>query len=281
MIFVYFVSILAGISSGVTESINKSITEKKYSSFSYFFLQLSLNGLLFLIPFLLFGSFPKLSIVYLYIFLAVLATFLGNLSLIKAYKTEDISNITILLQSSLLVTFTSGIVFLHEKINMINIVGFLAIICGILIIFYEGKKLRLSFGLFLALVVGLSFGISAVFQKLALSLVDPLSFVFIFDFFIVSILLFIPKTYKDIKTIFGKYKKKIILSRFTAVSAFYLLLWTYQRSKIAVANVNFTTVFLLSSVLIGILFLGERKNISKKLAGSLLCVLGIILLNFF
>jgi len=64
MIFVYFVSILAGILWGTTESINKNITEKQYSSFSYFLIQMSLNLLLYTIPFIMFGTIPRQPIVY-------------------------------------------------------------------------------------------------------------------------------------------------------------------------------------------------------------------------
>lgn len=37
----------------------------------------------------------------------------------------------------------------------------------------------------------------------------------------------------------------------------------------------------ITAFLIGIGILGEKKNITKKITGSLFCILGIILLNFF
>lgn len=67
MIFVYLVSIVSGILAGITESINKNITEKKYSAFSYFFLQTILLQLIYIVPFVLFGSFPREPIAYIYI----------------------------------------------------------------------------------------------------------------------------------------------------------------------------------------------------------------------
>jgi drug/metabolite transporter (DMT)-like permease len=281
MIFVYLISILAGILWGVTESINKNITEKKYSAFSYFFLQMSLNLLLYTIPFIMFGSIPREPFVYFYLIIPVIFIFLSNLFLIKAYKTEDISNISILSRSSLVITFISGILFLHEKITYWKILGLLAIIAGVLIIFYEGKKIKPTAGFLFALGSGILMGAMAYFRKLVLTYVNPITVVFSGQLLMTITLLLIPKSYRDLKPIFSKYKKKIIISRITAVAGFYLIIWTFSKGNISIANTNYETAFLLSTAFIGILFLHERKNIIKKLVGSLLCALGIILLNFF
>ena len=154
MIFIYLVSLLAGTLWGITESINKNITEKKYSAFSYFLLQIGLNLILYTGPFILYGSFVKEPIAYFYLFTPTLFIFLGNLFLIKAYKTEDISNINILSRSSLIIAFLSGIFFLHEKITFLNILGLLAILGFWLFNYlkspegeelYDRSKLRMPF----------------------------------------------------------------------------------------------------------------------------------------
>ncbi len=281
MILAYFAAIISGTLYGLTESINKNITEEKYSSFSYFFLQIFLNFLIFLPIFLLFGSIPRDLNVYLYVVIPVTCTFFGNLFLIKAYKTEDISNINILSRSSLIITFLSGIFLLSETITIEKILGVAAIVFGILVIFYEGKRLKVSFALLLALLSGILTGLNAYFDKKALAFFNPISFIFFANLFLTILLFSIPQSYRDIKKIFTKYKKKIIISRFTSVLAFYLIIWAFQKGAISIANTNFETAFLLSGVIIGIIFLGEKKNIAKKLAGSALCTLGIILLNFF
>ncbi|OGG19122.1 hypothetical protein A3D78_04575 [Candidatus Gottesmanbacteria bacterium RIFCSPHIGHO2_02_FULL_39_14] len=280
MIFIYLVALLAGTLWGITESINKNITEKKYSAFSYFLLQIGLNLILYTGPFILYGSFVKEPIAYFYLFTPTLFIFLGNLFLIKAYKTEDISNINILSRSSLIIVFLSGILFLHEKITYLNTIGILSIISGILVIFYEGKKLNPSTGFYLALASGILMGALAYFRKLALFYFNPITVVFLSQLSLVIILLLIPQSYQDLKPIFTKYKKKIILSRFTAVTGFYLINWAFAKGNISIANTNYETAFLLSTSFMGITFMGERKHIAKKLIGSLLCIFGIILLNF-
>ncbi len=281
MIFVYLVALLAGIFWGITESLNKSITEKRYSTFSYFFIQMSSNLLLYTIPFIMFGSIPKEPIVYLYLIIPVLFIFLGNLFLIKAYKTEDISNINILSRSGLIITFLSGTLLLHEKVSCWNILGILAIILGILVIFYEGKKIKPSTGFLLALGSGIMMGAMAYFRKLVLFYVNPITVVFSSQLLMTIVLLFIPKSYRDLKPILSKYKWKVILSRFTAVSGFYLIIWSFSQGNISIANTNYETAFLLSTAFIGIIILKERGKWGKKIIGSIFCILGIILLNFF
>ncbi|MBM3284048.1 DMT family transporter [Candidatus Gottesmanbacteria bacterium] len=281
MIFVYFVSFLAGILWGTTESINKNITEKQYSSFSYFLIQMSLNLLLYAIPFIMFGTIPRQPIVYFYLIVPVIFILLGNLFLIKAYKTEDISNINILSRSSLIITFLTGVFLLHEKVSVWNIAGIVIIVLGMLTISYEGKRIKPSIGFLLALASGVLMGALAYFRKLALYYINPISVVFSGQLFMTIILLLIPKSYQDVKPIWTKYKKRIILSRFTAVSGFYLINWSFSQGNISIANTNYETAFLLSTLLIGIWILHEKKNTRKKLIGSFLCILGIILLNFF
>lgn len=281
MIFVYIVALLAGILWGITESINKSITEKRYSAFSYFFIQMSSNLLLYTIPFIMFGSIPKEPIAYIYLIIPVVFIFLGNLFLIKAYKTEDISNINILSRSGLIITFLSGTLLLHEKVSYWNILGISAIIIGILVIFYEGKKIKPSTGFLLALGSGIMMGAMGYFRKLVLFYVNPITVVFSSQLLMTIVLLFIPKSYRDLKPILSKYKLKVILSRFTAVSGFYLIIWSFSQGNISIANTNYETAFLLSTAFIGIILMKERGKWGKKIVGSIFCILGIILLNFF
>lgn len=281
MIFVYLIALLAGVLWGITESINKNITEKRYSAFSYFFIQMSSNLILYTIPFFIFGSIPKEPIVYIYLIIPVVFIFLGNLFLIKAYKTEDISNINILSRSGLIITFLSGTFLLHEKVSYWNILGILAIILGILVIFYEGKKIKPSTGFLLALVSGIMMGAMAYFRKLVLYYVNPITVVFSSQLLMTLILLFIPKSYRDLKPILSKYKWKVILSRLTAVSGFYLVIWSFSKGNISIANTNYETAFLLSTAFIGIILMKERGKWGKKIIGSIYCILGIILLNFF
>lgn len=281
MIFVYLVALASGILSGIGEILNKNITEKKYSVFSYAFIQWAGALVLYAIPFFLWGSFPREFMAYVYLGIVVAVVLVGNIALIKAYKTEDISNINILSQVSLVIPFLMGTVFLHETVNVYKVLGIVSIILGVIVIFSEGKKIHLAPAYLLALVAGISFGITGYFNKLTLVYMNPLSLLFIYNLAETILLLFLPKTLKDVKPILKKYKWKILISRLAVVTGFYFLIWSIQLGSISVVNVNFETSLLLSTVFIGIILLNEKRNVAKKMAGSLLCAIGIILLNFF
>lgn len=227
------------------------------------------------------GAIPTEYIAYVYLGIVIAVVLVGNIALIKAYKTEDISNINILSQVGLIVSFLMGTIFLHESVNFYKILGIVSVIIGVIVIFYEGKKIHLSPAYLLALVAGTGFGISGYFNKLALAYMSPLFLVFIYNLVESIILLFIPKTLNDLKPILKKYKWQILLSRLAVVIGTYFLLWSIQLGSISVVNTNYETSLLLSTVVIGIIFLNEKRNIIQKIAGSLLCTLGIILLNFF
>lgn len=281
MIFVYLVSILAGLLLGISESINKNITEEKYSVFSYFFIQIAGNFIIYLVPFLFYAVFPHDLTGYIYVLIIVVLIFFANASIIKAYKSEDISSVNIISRISLVIGFLSGVILLHETINLFNITGVVLIILGILTIFYERKLTKPSAGSLYAFSSGVLYGFIAYFVKLALGYFNIPTYLVIYSILTLILLSFIPKTFKDIKPILTKYKNKIILSRIIAASVFYLIVWSFQKGNISIVNTNYETAFLLSGVFVGIIVLNEKKNIAKKLAGSLLCILGIILLNFF
>lgn len=281
MILVYLVALVSGIISGIGEIFNKNITEDKFSVYSYAFIQWAGAVVFYAIPFFLWGSFPKEFMAYVYLGIIISVVLIGNLALIKAYKTEDISNINILSQVSLVVSFLMGTVLLHEPVNIYKISGLILIIFGVIVIFYEKRKIHLSIAYLLSLIAGISFGITGYFNKLTLVYINPVSLLFIYNLVESICLLFLPKTLKDVKPILQKYKWKVLTSRLCIVIGLFFFIWSIERGNISVVMTNYQISFLLSAVIIGIIFLKEKSNIAKKLAGSLLCVLGIILLNFF
>lgn len=281
MVFIYFLSIIAGILYGITESLNKNITEKKYSATSYCFIQWILNSFIYAIPFFLFGSLPKETIAYIYLLFIILFINLGNIFVYKAYKTEDISNLSILARISLIIAFFSGIFLLDERLTIYKLLGVLSILVGAVVIFYEGKSFRLSRGYIYILLSGILFGATSYATKKSLYYFNPITALFLFNIISSLLLISIPNTLKHFKIIVQKYYKKVILARISIAVGAYFFLWSISKGDISIINTNTETAFLISTIFIGITILHEKKNIAKKLTGSLLCTLGIILLNFF
>lgn len=281
--FIFFVlPILAGCFTGLTEIFNKSITEEKYSSISYSFLQWFGNLVIYSLPFIyLREKLPTDYHAYIPLIIVVIIVFIGNILLIKSYKTEDASNVNIISRISLIISFLNGIFLLSESVNLYKILGVFLIFAGILVIFYQGKRLKFSHGFVFAFLSGICFGMMAYLNKLALPYFSSVTYLFTANLMSVTMFLLIPNALKDVKPILTKYCRNYLFSRIFSASGYFLLIFALSRAEISVVNTNFETAFLLSTVTIGILFLHEKRNVLKKLAGTFLCALGIILLNFF
>lgn len=281
MIVVYLASILSGIFYGITESLNKNITEEKYSIFAYAFLQHLFIFLIYLLPGIFYFRLPTSGISYLYIILTILITLTANILDIKAYKTEDISNITIVGTINLIISFSTGVILLSEPTNQYKLLGLFSILVGIFIIFYEGKRIRPSFGMICAFSSGVIWGFSGLVDKLGLSSINITTYTLLTHGPLALLMVFFPLVRKDAFSIWHKYKGKVISARLVVVVGLFLFYWSIQKGEVSIVRTNSNTFFLLSTVFIGIIFLKERKHTIKKLCGSLLCTLGIILLNFF
>lgn len=281
MFLIYILSLLSGILSGTTESLNKNITEQKFSSFSYAFIQLCGNSLIYAIPFFLYGSISNYWPSYLYFLALIVVVNAGNLLIIRSYKTEDISNINILSQSSLIVGFTSGIFLLHEMVNLAKITGVFLILLGIITLFYRKQHLKMTSGFIFAILSGVFFGLAPILNKKILQYFNVITLLFIINASSTLFYLISPKNIRDVIPVWKKYKWKIILSRITAAIAFFLYIFSLQKGDISVIYTNYETAFILSTAFIGIVIFKEKTNLAKKLLGATLCSAGIILLNFF
>ena len=274
--------VFAGVLIGLTESLNKSITEKKFSVFSYSFLQWFGNLILCSILFFIKKeAFPSNPMAYIHLFIVLTTAFVGNTLLIKAYKTEDVSNINIVLRISLVISFLTGVILLSEKVTSLNYLGIILIISGIITIFYKGKRIKLSEGFIFTLIGGTCLGFITFLNKTSLNYFTPISFLVAANIGGSIYSLLFPKAVKDIIPIFKKYTLKYIFSRIASFIGYYLFLLALPFINVSVANTNYETFSLLSVVFLGIIFLKEKADLRNKIAGSTLCILGIIFLNFF
>ena len=72
-----------------------------------------------------------------------------------------------------------------------------------------------------------------------------------------------------------------ILYGITAAVGIFLIVFSIKHAAISVVNTNTEIAGLLTSVIIGIIILNERRGVINKMIGSVFCITGIILLNFF
>lgn len=281
MLLIFLASTISGILEGANETIYKKIVDKKYSSFSYGLIQWGINALLYFFLFILFGKpFPTSPESYIYLAGLLILYICGNTLIIKAYKTEEISNLNVITHISLVISFISGVFVLNEKINIFKIIGLISVIIGIVVIFYEGKKFNLSIGYLFALLSGSLYGLTSLFLKKSLITFNIFTLLFLFNLCAAILLLLNRKIVADSKKILVKHFKIILISRFFLISSSLLYLWGLNRGNISIINTNSETLTLLTTVFVGVKFLNENKNLLNKFIGVVFCSVGIYLLNF-
>lgn len=97
----------------------------------------------------------------------------------KSYQHADLSAVTILHRTSIIYIAIFGVIFLHEQISFIGIIGLLLLFLGSTSVLYEQRSMKFTKGAWYSLISALLGAISAVIDKHALNDFSPYTYVFI------------------------------------------------------------------------------------------------------
>jgi drug/metabolite transporter (DMT)-like permease len=198
----------------------------------------------------------------------------------KGFKLIGASQHSILLTSSKVWAILGAIFFLKEIPTFPKLLGVLLIIFGVLFTEWKKERLTLNCG---AKYVLLAAFLIAVAQTLAYFLLrnfDVLSFM-VYNSLAVSMLLLIfkPTIIKKFNFYFKiNHLFNILITSFNDGLANILIFLAYQigRNALQIGPLGATQVPL--TVILAIIFLGERERLSQKVVGSLAALAGSILL---
>lgn len=230
---------------------------------------------IFLFPFK--GSFPTSKLVYLCFFISLVFTCLQNRLSTQARSMMEASTYCVLKQITPVFMIIVGFVFLKEELNLTKIIGVVLIISSNILLFYPFKtttKKAILYG-----VLANIFRFLALLFDINLSNIFPLTWylamIFVFPLIINVIIEKI--CLNQLKKEWQVGDKKAIL--ITGVS-WYLMLFcqlkAYQSGSLIITSI-FCSLTVLTTMIGGYLFFGERKDIRKKLLVTLLITLGLIL----
>ncbi|MEI6690288.1 MAG: EamA family transporter [bacterium] len=214
----------------------------------------------------------------LFIPLAFIAT-LGLVLLFKSFQTVEASENAIIQSSQKLWTVAGSFLFLSEIFSIKTALGTILIVAGIIISIWENKKLKFNQGVLLAFAAALLYSISDLLSFYLVRGMDPLSFM-VYLYFLPVIIMIIakPSSVPKLKVFFQP--KRIMVLVWLALSSTVGSAFTFLAYKVG-GTVGQITVILglttISSVLISIILLDERKNLVKKIIGAVVVVLGALL----
>ncbi|MDP2873809.1 MAG: EamA family transporter [bacterium] len=212
----------------------------------------------------------------------ILMTFLygvGNVLIFKSLKAGEASEFTIVFATRVFWTIAAAIFFLGEAFSLRQGIGTLLIIASIILVSWKDKRFRLGKGGLSGLGAALCFGLAFANDAFILRNFDVPSYLAIA--FIVPALmvwLFNPRAAKNMLPLFEKamLKKLLVLAVLFAVSAITIFL-AYQVGKNAAQIAVLGQTATIVTVLLAIVFLREKNDILKKIAGAAISLLGVIL----
>lgn len=174
-----------------------------------------------------------------------------------------------------------GIIFFNEKISMFQIVGILLIVLSSCLVIFEHLSFKSKKGIILIIASSFVSSIAIMMDTIVIRQYDSFSYLSIGSFFVAIVLLVIfPKKIKIFTILKDRQNgPKIILYSFfwtTQAAAYYLALQGGAKVSLLAPFVRSSGVII---IILAFIFLKERKYIKRKIAASIITLIGLVLLR--
>ena len=215
-----------------------------------------------------------------FIYMIFLYTF-SNILIFKSLKLIEASEFTILFSTRALWTVIAAVILLKETFSLQQSMGTLLIFASVIIVSFKSHKIKLGKGQVFAFLAAIFFGIAFVNDAFILKNNDVPSYL-VFSFTLPGLFIWIlnSRATNKMKFIFHKeaFLKIILLGFLYAISAISVFLaYKIGNNAAQIAPLNQTSTIL--TVILGVIILKENNYILRKIFGSIISFLGIILLK--
>ena len=283
-----FIGLIYAITSAFMFGISNVIAKKSLQNVNMFQLMTirSFFTLLTLIPFLFFTNFilPSLIDGIMIILIGVIGAVAYYL-FVKAFSITDISVVSALTRTSVLITVLLSIIFLGESLQLLHYIAMLIVLLGIFLITADLKSLdpekllhEKKAMMYIAFCIIL-WGFMYFLLKYSVNSVGAIYTAFYLELFVFLFLL--PIFFKHSSDIFQGIKKNnlfilFLIGSFTALGT---LFYSYAISMIYVSiAVIIINVSPLITAVFARMFIDEKLT-KKKLLGIVLTIIGVIVIS--
>lgn len=278
-IFLILIGILFTSVSSLLERV--LLKEKRSDPFVYaIVLQLMMAALFFI--YIAFTGFhlPPLKPFIFYLFLMTILYALANWFLFKGLKIIEASETAILWSSKSIWTMMTAIIFLKEPLDLKRILGMLLIITAIIVINWRRKEWKLNKGHLFILIGAICAGIAFTNDAFLLNYFELLPYLAIVSLFPPLLLLAIrPKAISKFRLFLDKKRLFLMIITSFLISIAALTIYaSYQQGGDASQVIPLSQSYIILIVIFAFIFLKERSHFSRKLIGSLLAFVGVLLL---
>lgn len=224
-------------------------------------------------------TFPYISKILPNILLMIVLYGFGTIFSFKSLKNIEASKYIVIFSTRAFFTLIFSSVLLNETLTSKQFFGFFLIFLGVVLVSFNKSKFTFGKAEMLAFLTAGLFGIATTNDSYLLNFFDVYPYVSL-GFIGPSILIALthPQKLKNIIFFFdGKRIVKVLILSFVcalwAISFFTALKKTDNSSLIASIN----TINVVVTVIFAVVFLGERKNLFKKITGAFFSFLGLLM----
>jgi drug/metabolite transporter (DMT)-like permease len=223
-------------------------------------------------------EFPS-SLIFNFLAIAVFATIAYVLKY-RGFQLITASEVVIFSTTSKFWNVVGASIFLHETITIQKIFGTIIIFGGIAVTMYIDKKFKINKGIFFVLLGAVLFGLTDINGYYILQTMDASNYqIYFYLLPVFALLLVQPSSIRKLSYYF-KLDRAI---KVTALAVFdtlgmLALFFAYQVGGKASVIGPLSATKVVVTVVLAIIFLKERDNITKKMIGAIITVVGVVLL---
>lgn len=273
-------SLLAGFFFALSRVVARFVLREGGSPLAFVAVHDFIAGLV-LLPLLFFGfHLPQNSAVWIYFFGIVGFAFLSDWFTFIALRKINVSVYQIVNQVRHVFVLFGGFLFFSEAITTYKLAATLLIIVGVVVMLYEKSKFQLSVGVGVTVFSTLFAIVAFFFVKYAVTDFSETALVS-FELMSIGLLSFgllgfdKDKIIQELKL--NRWGLVISGALFGLFELFVVIALKYGDISRVLPVVQSALVF---GVVMGIIFLRERERMLQKVIGTVIIVVGIILMNF-
>lgn len=274
------ISLLAGFFFALSRVVARFVLRDGGNPLAFVAVHDFIAGLI-LLPLLFFGfHFPQNNITWLYFVGIIVFAFLSDWFTFIALKKINVSVYQIINQVRHVFVLFGGFIFFSEAISGFKLVATFLIIIGVVVMLYERSKFQLSAGVGVTILSTLFAIVAFFFVKYAVTDFSETAMVS-FELMSIGLLGFgllgfdKDKIIQEIKL--NRWGLAISGALFGLFELLVVVALKYGDISRVLPVVQSALVF---GVVMGVIFLKERERMWQKAVGTVIIVVGIILMNF-
>lgn len=277
----HYYAILTVLFSSISSIVLRKLMKKEESDPIVFTItfQFILTIVVLVYALVLGFEFPPPSFLWPRLMLSALLYAIGSLCNFYASRHLPAGENSILAASGILITIGLGVTVLGNSFSFLNGLG-VALILFSVVILYGGGRMKFNTGVFYALGVAVFYSLAVINDVIIIRSYNPISFLPVMSFLpgLVLVLMFPKKTIR-----IRKLMNKKSLSHIVVYSIFYgIAAITYYQALYTGASISqlspISRASIITTVILGALFLGERDHLDRKMLSAVLVSGGVLLL---